>query len=106
MPITIDEARIGSAGRQAWGWAMHYFFPLNDEYFQRGNRRSSSALDRLSKAQRRSRPSQLADVGAMGKNGLTKTEADDLLDWLEANGYQHYEVCSVNEDSFSVRWWN
>jgi hypothetical protein len=42
----------------------------------------------------------------MGKSGLTKTEADDLLDWLEANGYEHYELVAVNDQSFAVRWWN
>jgi hypothetical protein len=42
----------------------------------------------------------------MGQSGLTKTEADDLLDWLEANGCHHFELASVSTETFAVRWWN
>lgn len=43
---------------------------------------------------------------AMGRSGLTKTEADDLLDWLEANGCRRYELLEATDHSFAVRWWN
>jgi hypothetical protein len=36
---------------------------------------------------------------------LTKTEADDLLDWLEMHGFHHYEITSTIEKKFAVRWW-
>jgi hypothetical protein len=42
----------------------------------------------------------------MGKSGMTKTEADDLLDWLEANGYGCVELSETPDHSFAVRWWN
>ena len=35
-------------------------------------------------------------------SGLTKAEAEDLLDWLEANGYAPAEL-SLREDGFAVR---
>jgi hypothetical protein len=31
-------------------------------------------------------------------------EAEDLLDWLEANGCRNREVCVENQ-SFAVRYW-
>ena len=43
---------------------------------------------------------------AMRQSGLTKTEADDLLDWLEANGCCRYELVQTATDGFAVRWWN
>jgi hypothetical protein len=43
---------------------------------------------------------------AMRKSGLTKTEADDLLDWLEANGCRHFELVATSEAGFAVRWWD
>lgn len=35
-------------------------------------------------------------------SGLSKTEAEDLLDWLEANGYEGRQV-TIAEDGFAVR---
>jgi DNA-binding response OmpR family regulator len=35
-------------------------------------------------------------------SGLTKAEAEDLLDWLEANGYPPAEL-SLREDGFAAR---
>jgi len=35
-------------------------------------------------------------------SGLTKTEAEELLDWLEGNGHTGYEV-SYDEAGFTVR---
>jgi hypothetical protein len=35
---------------------------------------------------------------------LTKTEAETLLDWLEAHGYAQREVVYVPEQGFTVRW--
>ncbi len=43
---------------------------------------------------------------AMRRSGLVKTDAEDLLDWLEAHGCQHFEISSLSGDSFAVRWWN
>jgi hypothetical protein len=43
---------------------------------------------------------------AMGRTGLSKTEADDLLDWLEASGCRHFEISSNSGQCFAVRWWN
>jgi hypothetical protein len=35
---------------------------------------------------------------------LTKSQAEMLLDWLEANGYRHREVCYEKDGGFTVRW--
>lgn len=35
---------------------------------------------------------------------LNKTEAEKLLDWLEAHGYGQREVVYVAEQGFTVRW--
>lgn len=43
---------------------------------------------------------------AMRRSGLVKTDAEDLLDWLEAHGCRHFEISSLSGDSFAVRWWN
>ena len=85
---------------------MHYFSPWNGERFPKKNRRCDSAAQLLGLSWNASRSTHVQSVGTMGKSGLTKTQADDLLDWLEANGYEHYEISSVNDQSFSVRWWN
>jgi hypothetical protein len=34
---------------------------------------------------------------------LTKTEAEELLDWLEANGYENSEVAHRPDEGFEVR---
>lgn len=36
-------------------------------------------------------------------SGLDKTEAEQLLDWLEASGCRHRQV-ALNDDGFAVRW--
>jgi hypothetical protein len=33
-----------------------------------------------------------------------KTEAEMLLDWLEANGYAQREVAYAEDQGFTVRW--
>ena len=43
---------------------------------------------------------------AMRRSGLVKTDAEDLLDWLEAHGCRHFEISSLSGDSFAVQWWN
>jgi hypothetical protein len=35
---------------------------------------------------------------------LSKTEAERLLDWLEAHGYAQREVSYEDEQGFTVRW--
>ncbi len=35
---------------------------------------------------------------------LNKSEAEMLLDWLEANGYSEREVSHVEGNGFTVRW--
>jgi len=35
---------------------------------------------------------------------LNKSEAERLLDWLEANGYSQREVSLAKDGSFTVRW--
>jgi hypothetical protein len=35
---------------------------------------------------------------------LNKSEAEKLLDWLEANGYTQREVSLLDDGSFTVRW--
>jgi hypothetical protein len=35
---------------------------------------------------------------------LNKSEAERLLDWLEANGYSQREVSLGKDGSFTVRW--
>ena len=46
------------------------------------------------------------EVDGMRRSGLVKTEAEDLLDWLEANGCAKYEISSMSGNTFAVRWWN
>jgi len=36
--------------------------------------------------------------------GLTKTDAEELLDWLDANGYQDVELQYEDGKGFVVRW--
>jgi hypothetical protein len=38
------------------------------------------------------------------RRGLTKAEAEDLLDWLEANGYRRFELDFADGEGFVVRW--
>jgi hypothetical protein len=38
------------------------------------------------------------------RSGLTKTEAEEVLDWLEANGFQKQELRYEGEKGFTVRW--
>lgn len=35
---------------------------------------------------------------------LNKTEAERLLDWLEANGYSQRDASLAEDGSFTVRW--
>ncbi len=35
---------------------------------------------------------------------LNKSEAERLLDWLQANGYSQREVSLAEDGSFTVRW--
>ncbi len=35
---------------------------------------------------------------------LNKSQAETLLDWLEANGYAHREVRYDDDGAFTVRW--
>jgi hypothetical protein len=51
-------------------------------------------------------PVAKSELKGMARTGLEKTEAEDLLDWLEANGYRHYELASITDNSFSVSWSN
>jgi len=37
-------------------------------------------------------------------SGLTKTQAEELLDWAEAHGYTFREVTSPDGVSFTVRY--
>ncbi len=37
-------------------------------------------------------------------SGLTKTQAEDVLDWLEANGYHRCEVSYVVAEGFVVHY--
>ncbi len=43
-------------------------------------------------------------MGVLSVSGLTKSEAEQLLDWLEANGHQRAELTCPDERSFTVRW--
>jgi PAS domain S-box-containing protein len=38
------------------------------------------------------------------RSGLSKAEAEELLDWLEAHGYQGEVLISEGEKGFAVRW--
>jgi hypothetical protein len=44
-----------------------------------------------------------AAAGAFCHRGLTKGEAEDLLDWLEANGYRCFELDFADGEGFVVR---
>src|SRR5262249_30101529 len=44
-------------------------------------------------------PSEAQEV-----SGLTKTEAEDLLDCLEAAGYELFQLSYVNGEGFTLRW--
>jgi CheY-like chemotaxis protein len=47
---------------------------------------------------------QLLDPDAACVSGLTKTEAEELLDWLEANGYAPGELSYRPWEGFGVRY--
>ena len=84
---------------------MHFYSPWNGGRFPRGGR----AWDPMSPpagTPRRPSRSILRKDREMGQAGLTKTEAENLLDWLEANGCKHFEVSTTTEQHFAVRWWN
>jgi DNA-binding response OmpR family regulator len=51
----------------------------------------------------RDRPAEGAPQ-VLSRSGLTKEEAEDWLDWLEANGYQGLEVHHADGEGFVVRW--
>jgi hypothetical protein len=49
---------------------------------------------------------QSLDAEERERSGLVKTDAEDLLDWLEAHGCAKYEISSANGETFAVHWWN
>lgn len=57
-------------------------------------------------AESASAPQPAPEIDGMRRCGLVKTEAEDLLDWLEANGCAKYEITSLSGNTFAVRWWN
>ena len=81
---------------------MHFYSPRN------GGRlpRAWAALPAPASAPRRPARLKSRPGREMGRADLTKTEAERLLDWLEANGCRHFEVCTTPEQRFAVRWWN
>jgi hypothetical protein len=51
------------------------------------------------------RPPVASDAeGWASVSGLTQREAEELLDWLEANGYTRREVVYTPEPGVTVRW--
>jgi hypothetical protein len=42
----------------------------------------------------------------MRVTGLTKSQAEDLLDWLEANGYRDRQISYLPGKGFSVSYSN
>jgi hypothetical protein len=44
-----------------------------------------------------------AGVAMTEISGLTKTEAEDLLDWLEAHGDDRWELTAISGSGFGVR---
>jgi hypothetical protein len=50
------------------------------------------------------RPSGAEEQGWAWVGGLTRAEAEQVLDWLEANGYQDRELSFQPEKGFRVRW--
>ena len=55
----------------------------------------------------RQQPLERVEQDAEGWNccaGLDKTEAERLLDWLEAHGYAQREIAYIEEKGFTVRW--
>jgi hypothetical protein len=52
--------------------------------------------------QRQERPNDESPSGEV--SGLTKTEAEDLLDCLEAAGYESCQLSYVKGEGFTVRW--
>jgi hypothetical protein len=43
-------------------------------------------------------------AGGMSVCGLSKTEAEDLLDWLEANGFEKRELLPFGDHGFTIRY--
>jgi hypothetical protein len=43
-------------------------------------------------------------TGYVEVSGLTKAQAERLLDWLEANGYQARELSAWTPDGYTVRY--
>lgn len=61
---------------------------------------SSPAPLRLPSSQRRL---SAAPPAALEVTGLSKTEAEEWLDWLEAQGYRNCELSFVESAGFTVR---
>lgn len=59
---------------------------------------------------RKDSPQQTSQVTGTDAEGwerrerLHKSEAEQLLDWLEANGHSQREVSVAEDGSFTVRW--
>jgi hypothetical protein len=49
-------------------------------------------------------PYSTDDDGWDRRERLNKSEAERLLDWLEANGYSQREVTHSDDSGFTVRW--
>jgi hypothetical protein len=50
------------------------------------------------------REAVLGPDGLVTAAGLTLREAEELLDWLEANGYRERELAIGPGEKFTVRW--
>lgn len=59
---------------------------------------------------RKDSPQQTPQVSSTDAEGwqcrehLNKSDAENLLDWLEANGYSQRETTVAEDGSFTVRW--
>lgn len=50
------------------------------------------------------RPVSVDELGWASVSGLSQREAEDLLDWLEANRFAQREVVYTSESEITVRW--
>ena len=85
---------------------MHYFSPWDGDRPGQKHGRFASSRGRSGNLPTTRSGRKRYRTAEMGQTGLTKTQADDLLDWLEAHGCRHYEVTSAAGYGFAVRWWN
>jgi hypothetical protein len=85
---------------------MHYYSPAErGRWPSRTWRPGGIGLD-LRPPRIISTTSKLSGSRVKRKAGLNKTEAGDLMDWLESSGCNRFELVYSGSDGFDVCWWD